>query len=1027
MRPVRLEAEGFTCYRERQEPLDFSSLSLFAIAGPTGAGKSSILDTMLYALYGEVPRIGKQGIGEFIAHGRDAMSVCLDFAVRGSSYRVTRRVKRGKKNLNTVATLAELVAGGERSLADGVKPVNEAIERLLGLDFNAFTQTVILPQGDFAKFLRADPKDQRSILQHLLRHEVFERMRIEAERRRAESDRDAHGVEGQLTAFEHATPEALIAVQEKLVGARVTLEASNAEKVSQEAALEELRERHRLTVEVQGLRSSRTRLDKVAPKIAAKRDELAAARRAAEIVPRLEAAAAADSRLGQAVRERDAAAAELSARNAALSAADQRAKAATANAESIVDLTLRIRALDEIKGDLTRREAIRAALDALTRDLPVAQRLSDKAGKRVAKARTDKVSAGSTVVSASAALENSGFNAAEQHRLDEVWTTAVQVRAADDELARLTDSHGSLERAVERAAVALQTAEETYAAATQAVDAALIADHLAVSALDQGRTKHQSAAVREHLHVGETCPVCLQTVSEMPTVETVPELDALSAARDQAKERLGAAQKKLQGAAEKRAGARAGVDGANQSHDASLRLRRQKSDERAALYLTLAEAFAGASLHAAGVDLLTAIEARRGELRAAKQAHDRAVEQLRVAEASASLADLALVRAESDLRAAVDEQQRLEAQQASLRAEYDALVARIVAVSTHDDPATEREALALKVQALESAVRAAQDARAELFTQVASTTARHTSALATVHQAHAAFTAATNTRDLAIRDGGFAGIDAVQAAVRPAAVQRDLDDAVRTHDSEFAAVMTRLLELEPKISGKEVSAETVAEADAQRKATFDAWRQADLAVSSLTASRQQLEADGATRVKLLEKLLKLRKHLTLHAGMAADLRGDAFQEYLLEEAFHSLVAGASVRMRQMSNRYTLEWDDSDFFVVDHDNAGERRRAETLSGGETFMASLCLALQLSDEVLKTSGALQMDSLFIDEGFGTLDSESLAEVTDAMESLRQDGARLIGVISHRPELTERLPGCIKVTKGAGESSWQLERVG
>ena len=71
MRPLRLDVEGFTCYRERQQPLDFSSLSLFAIAGPTGAGKSSILDTMLYALYGEVPRIGKQGIGEFISHGRD--------------------------------------------------------------------------------------------------------------------------------------------------------------------------------------------------------------------------------------------------------------------------------------------------------------------------------------------------------------------------------------------------------------------------------------------------------------------------------------------------------------------------------------------------------------------------------------------------------------------------------------------------------------------------------------------------------------------------------------------------------------------------------------------------------------------------------------------------------------------------------------------------------------------------------------------------------------------------------------------
>ena len=161
--------------------------------------------------------------------------------------------------------------------------------------------------------------------------------------------------------------------------------------------------------------------------------------------------------------------------------------------------------------------------------------------------------------------------------------------------------------------------------------------------------------------------------------------------------------------------------------------------------------------------------------------------------------------------------------------------------------------------------------------------------------------------------------------------------------------------------------------------------------------------------------------------MAADLKGDRFQEYLLEEAFRSLVTGASVRMREISNRYTLEWESGSFYVVDHDNAGERRRAETLSGGETFMASLCLALQLSDEVLRTSGALQMDSLFIDEGFGTLDTDSLAEVTDAIEALRQDGGRLIGVISHRPELTDRLPGCIRIEKGVGESRWVLERIG
>jgi DNA repair protein SbcC/Rad50 len=171
----------------------------------------------------------------------------------------------------------------------------------------------------------------------------------------------------------------------------------------------------------------------------------------------------------------------------------------------------------------------------------------------------------------------------------------------------------------------------------------------------------------------------------------------------------------------------------------------------------------------------------------------------------------------------------------------------------------------------------------------------------------------------------------------------------------------------------------------------------------------------------------LETSLAITAELATDLRGDRFQEYLLEEAFKTLVAGASARMQAMTNRYTLGWEDGEFYVMDHDNASERRRAETLSGGETFMASLCLALQLGEEVLRTSGALQMDSLFIDEGFGTLDSDALAEVTDAIESLRQDGGRLIGVISHRQELTDRLPGCIRVEKGVGDSRWSVERVG
>ena len=246
-------------------------------------------------------------------------------------------------------------------------------------------------------------------------------------------------------------------------------------------------------------------------------------------------------------------------------------------------------------------------------------------------------------------------------------------------------------------------------------------------------------------------------------------------------------------------------------------------------------------------------------------------------------------------------------------------------------------------------------------------------------------------------------------------------------DQQRAGVVHRLAELEPLVEGREVSAETLADAERRRQAAMDAWQAVTQQVTTLEHDLTRLQKDLKSRTVLVAERLALRATLAITTEMATDLRGDRFQEYLLEEAFKGLVTGASVRMREISNRYTLEWDESEFHVVDHDNAGERRRADTLSGGETFMASLCLALQLSETVLQASGALQMDSLFIDEGFGTLDAESLSEVTDAIEALGRDGDRLIGVISHRAELTDRMPGCIRIDKGAGESRWVMERAG
>jgi len=127
--------------------------------------------------------------------------------------------------------------------------------------------------------------------------------------------------------------------------------------------------------------------------------------------------------------------------------------------------------------------------------------------------------------------------------------------------------------------------------------------------------------------------------------------------------------------------------------------------------------------------------------------------------------------------------------------------------------------------------------------------------------------------------------------------------------------------------------------------------------------------------------------------------------------------------RDLTKRYRFEWQNEAFYVVDHDNARQLRSADALSGGETFLASLALALQLSEQVQKAAGATKLDSLFIDEGFGTLDPEALDPATSAIESLRV-GARMVGIISHIEELSLRLPARVRVGKTSDGSRLMLE---
>jgi DNA repair protein SbcC/Rad50 len=165
----------------------------------------------------------------------------------------------------------------------------------------------------------------------------------------------------------------------------------------------------------------------------------------------------------------------------------------------------------------------------------------------------------------------------------------------------------------------------------------------------------------------------------------------------------------------------------------------------------------------------------------------------------------------------------------------------------------------------------------------------------------------------------------------------------------------------------------------------------------------------------------------VHELLATELGPRRFEAWLLEEALASLVAGASDRLEQLSSgRYAMAIDDKkQFEVIDHANADERRLARTLSGGETFLASLALALALAERVteLAGSGRASLDAIFLDEGFGTLDPDTLDVVASAIEELGASG-RMVGVVSHVRELADRVPVRFEVRRGIDSST--VERV-
>jgi exonuclease SbcC len=980
-----------------------------------------LLDAIIFALYGEIPRVNVYNRTEMISAARNRVSVVLDFEVGPSRYRIARVLRRNGSQMVRLEERGE--DNSLKPLADQVRTASEQVVRILGLEASAFMQAVILPQGEFARFLKAQPRDRRSMLRTLLRLDVYERMRERAQRSAAARKIAVDSLRNLLSdEYAGVDETAVAALETEHAQVLESLEAWRKNRDEIQAGLARLRTQHAKTRELQQVEEKRVALQKQAEQVSRDRARIEASAQALPLLPLLNEAAraastaqAATKAADEAKAQHDAAQKDWKTKAAALKSADKAAK-------EIKKIREQVARLHQVLGRLPERDQLQSTIERQTRDLKTLETELSTLAATVESAKAVQAQQQTVVDAARQAVEASGYDPSLDELLESVRDRAVALggarRNATESLSDLVQKRETLE---DQAAKIDQLKKEADSA-RRSTEEAQRGFEAAEEALHRAISLNEANHLREGLVPGQPCPVCEQIVDTPPSADLAPELEAARAALQSAREMRNEAEALARQKEAVLTGEQAKLQAARQGladlESRSNELQASMTAAEKEIRQTLGD---HAPKKAAAIEVW--IEKQITSLARSRKANQEANARLVTAERT-------LEKARTDEASAKDRLAEREASQKRLKEERNTnlqrlakLQAEIHSVTESPDPAAEAAALEEQIQQLEANLKAAaeDEATAQNRLMTAQEAQRLKAEAAEAARQEAAQRA--ESRDAEIAGAGFDDEAAVREALLDEATARRLQEQVHRHAQESHAAEERLAVLTAELGDERVSDEQLATVE---KLATEITTQ----VETSLGNEKKLEEQIARTKERLERSKELRKQLEIEEAalpvydlLANDLRSDKFQSYVLQEVFTELVQGASARLLMLTQeRYSLQFHDDEIRVVDHDNADETRISDTLSGGETFLTSLALALELSDQVQRAVGAVNLDSLFIDEGFGTLDPDTLALVAETLQSLRV-GGRMVGIITHIPELRDEFAQQVIVSKHQGFSTVEV----
>lgn len=1074
MKPLQLRLHHFASFRG-EHLLDLEHLSLFAIQGRTGSGKSSLLDALCFALYGKTPRLSTK-TAHLISMGEKQLKVELIFESEGQKYQIFRsKGSRSEVRFN----IWQQERWRPQSSETQTRAVDKSIEQVVGLPFEQFIRAVLLPQGQFDRFLHGSPADRKSMLGSLIGIETYEKMYEKAKERAQHADSRYQSLYQLLKQeYGHIHEAAREELQEQLAQtetAQQNAETAHTQRLSQ---LEDWHQRHQYHQQRVTVQSTLSQLEQNRDSIEHKKQRIQLARQVASILPMVQQQQQLQREAEQANQQQLQAIQRAQTSQKAWQQLQPELEHARLQAEQIPQWRHNLEEAQQLLPDWQQWGQVPYPASSQTTrwDRVRYQQLAELQQQEQAVANGEH---------SLAQLEQQLTQAQQQlAELEQSWQNSLQQSLAAEQQHLATQEQLTQLQDLEKRAKfwqnqrqslptpwpspltwdrdAYQTAQQDanswqqYQAKQDQLQASIQTDQqlLASYSSEQHTLNQQIAQEQQHLHtlqsqidelerlapalalrpqlqLDQACPVCLQTVHHLPAATTGADLAQL-------RKTLRSQQKSLQDTQQKHY--QLGLQ--QQNINEKLHSNQQELQHVRQHFAQLQAQYPNSSPLSYQQQMVVGL----GEqVEAVLQGRDYALAYQQQQQLSQQHRQLFHVLQQQQLkqRQTLDtvqgrrdaDQERLELQRQHWQSLHTKLHHSQHSLASHS-PASTAEQLANLLAGLHAQVQQLSALPLPRFITEQKQRLQHTEQqLQQLNQRHQqldtelqlAQQAAQHAKQLHSRLSTQLGALQQQVAAQLAPLGMELSDVYANHLPEM-----QIVELEQQVQHWQqqhlqlhMQLESILALLVERPYQAEPYQALLAECAQAEQELQQLQAQCYQQHYALEQLTQtlqlkyqrqdecreLEMQMLHWKELRQSLAPAKFQRYLLEDLEHQLLHQASALLFEISEgRYQLTLHDGDYAVADSWNGGEVRDIKTLSGGETFLASLSLAISLSDHL---AGHRHLGALFLDEGFGTLDPDSLESVAKALEQLQISG-RTIGLITHVESLARRLPHRILVHK-------------